>query len=331
MNGTPSFHRVDYSIRTNKHIERRLVFDQLKRMEAAFSLPNYRYLGLGSMWFVDFILAHRILGISNMWSIEHKEEADRAEFNKPYDCIEIKRGLVSAVLDAMNPVDWSVPSVAWLDYDGRFDDDVRANCERYLRKAAVGSVVVISVNAHRNSYRPGVGTDKEPSVKTLRDLLGDAVPTNAGLGKPDVSLQEFPALLSRSLLNYMSGVVRGSGRETEQMPDRFVPLFDLYHEDNAPMVTVGGIVVSWKQLAELEKLFELDVPRLFSGDAAARDVLDLIPLTMKEKMALDRLLPCGAEEFAQRIALSGVRVMQEQADKYRRLYTRFPVFAETMV
>ena len=331
MSNTPSFHRVDYSIRTNKHIERRLVFDRLKRMEAAFPLPSYRYLGLGSMWFVDFILAHRVLCIANMWSIEREEGAGRAEFNKPYDCIEIKSGAVSEVLAAMSSEAWSVPSIAWLDYDGRFDDDVRADCHRFLLKAAVGSVVVVSVNAHRNNYRPGVGTAKESSIKTLRGLLGDAVPTDAGLGKPDVLPQEFPALLSRSLLNYMSGVVRGSGRETEQMPDRFVPLFDLYHEDNAPMTTVGGAVVSWRQLAEMEKLFEVDAAHLFSGDAAARDVLDLIPITTKEKMALDRLLPCGAEEFVERVASSGVRVVQEQADKYRRLYTRFPVFAETVV
>lgn len=331
MSGTPSFHRVDYSIRTNKHIERRLVFDQLKRLDAEFSLSKYRYLGLGSMWFVDFVLAHRLIGMANMWSIEREEEADRAEFNKPYDCIEIKRGAVSSVLAGMSKDDWSVPSIAWLDYDGRFDDDVREDCEQFLRNAAVGSIFLVSVNAHRNSYRPGVGADREPSIKTLRSMLGDAVHPGSAQGKQDVSLQEFPALLGKSLLNYMSGVVRGSGRETDQMPDRFVPLFDLYHEDNAPMVTVGGIVVSWKQLSTLEKIFATNATHLFSGDAIERYVLDLIPITMKEKLALDRLLPCDAAAFAQKIASSGVRLIEEQADKYRRLYTRFPVFAETMV
>lgn len=331
MNGTPSFHRVNYSIRTNKHIERRLVFDRLRRMEAAFAMSSYRYIGLGSMWFVDFVLAHRVLGIANMLSIECEEEVSRAEFNKPYDCIEIKHGMVSTVLDRMNPVDWSVPSVAWLDYDGRFDEDVRTDCERYLRKAPTGSVIIVSVNAHRNSYRPGVGAEREPSVKTLRELLGDAVPTDAGLRKSDVSLNEFPALLSKSLLNYMSGVVRGSGRETGQMPDHFVPLFDLCHEDNAPMVTVGGIVASWKQLTTLEGLFKLDVEHLFSGDAAVREVIDLIPITLKEKMALDRLLPCDANEFVHRINTSGIKVTQGQAEKYRHFYTRFPVFTESMV
>lgn len=331
MNGTPSYHRVDYSIRTNKHIERRLVFDQLKRLDVALSLSNYRYLGLGSMWFVDFILAHRLIGMANMWSIEREDAADRAEFNKPYDCIEIKRGTVSSVLADMSGDDWSVPTVAWLDYDGRFDDDIRADCEQFLRKAAVGSVFLISVNAHRNSYRPGVGTDKQSSIKTLQSILGDAVPADYSQVKHDVSMQEFPTLLSEALLSYMSAVVRGSGRETAQMPDRFVPLFDFYHEDNAPMTTVGGIIASWRQLSTLENIFSVDANCLLSGESIERYVLDLIPITMKEKLALDRLMPCDAAAFAQKVAGSGLRIIEEQAEKYRRLYTRFPVFAEMMV
>lgn len=184
----PSFHRVDYSLRTNKHIERKLVFEQLARIAAAFPLSTYRYIGLGSMWFVDFILAHRLLGVGSMWSIERNDGADRAEFNKPYDCIEVKRGSVSTVLGAMDSSDWNRPSMAWFDYDGRCDTDVRDDCDKYLRNAAVGSVIVMTVNAHRNSYRPGTGLTKDPAVQTLREILGDAVPANAGLGKPDVEI-----------------------------------------------------------------------------------------------------------------------------------------------
>src|SRR5262249_18751827 len=98
----PSFERVDYSIRTNKNIERKLVFDRLRTLDAALHFSTYRYMGLGSMWFVDFVLAHRALRINELWSLE-ESNADRAEFNKPYDCIRIIPGTTTTTLEGMTP------------------------------------------------------------------------------------------------------------------------------------------------------------------------------------------------------------------------------------
>jgi len=283
------------------------------------------------MWFIDFAMAHRALGIESMWSIERPEGAARAEFNKPYSCIEVKPGSVSSVLKAMQADDWAKPTVAWLDYDGRFDDEVRDDCERYLKCAQVGSVIALTVNAHRNSYRPGQGLEKVHSIKTLRDLIGDAVPADAAARNADVSFDDFSGVLSKSILNFMSGATRRSGRETEGLPDRFVPLFQLHHEDNAPMITVGGIVASSRQLPLLAPIFVTDATRLMAGQAAVKDSLELIPITMKEKLALDRLLPCSPETLAQQIVEMGIKLELEEAEKYRRSYTHFPVFAQTMI
>ncbi len=68
-----------------------------------------------------------------------------------------------------------------------------------------------------------------------------------------------------------------------------------------------------------------------AGQAAVKDSLDLIPITMKEKLALDRLLPCSPETLAQQIVEMGIKLELEEAEKYRRSYTHFPVFAQTMI
>lgn len=330
MRDTPSFHKINYSIRTNKNIERKLVFDTLLRLKQPFSLECHRYIGFGSMWFVDFVLAHRMLGIRSMWSIERNDNADRADYNRPYDCVHIKPGLCAGVLEGMSDAEWSVPSIAWLDYDGIFDSDVRTDCERYLNKTAAGSALIVSVNAERRSYRPtGNPQEGRPSIDTLRELLGNAVPADAlPLGRRDVDPDEFPGLLMQSISNFMTSTVHSSGRQSDGYLDRFVPLFLLQHRDAAQMVTVGGTVVSWRQMATLESALGRAAGALQSGDAAIRDVLDLIPVTMKEKLALDRLLPCADEQFAERFSASGIKLKLEQAAKYRRLYTHFPVFAE---
>jgi hypothetical protein len=164
----------------------------------------------------------------------------------------------------------------------------------------------------------------------LIELFGDAVPPQiVPEGTADIGAGEFPSTLSSIILNLMIGSVRTSGRSTEGMPDRFVPLFELQHRDGVQMITCGGVVVSWRQIEPLEHVLGRGAAELFSGNAAIRENIDLIPLTMREKIALDRVLPCADDaEFLARLTASAVKVDAAEANKYRRWYRHFPVFAE---
>lgn len=330
---TPSFHRVNYSIRANKNIERKLIFDVLMRLPHSFKLARYRYIGFGSMWFVDFIFAHRLLQITSMWSIERERSSARAEFNRPYDCIEVKPGDSSEIFTKMTPEEWAVPFMAWLDYDGRFDTDVHRDCEILLTKAAPGSIVLLTVNAHRDSYRRmDESGQKRPSISTLREMFGDSVPADGVPSEPrEVEIRKFPNILSGCILNLMGHIVRTSGRASDGYPYRFAPLFAFEHNDGAPMITVGGMLADRRQVPELENAMGAQADALFSGKAKKTEILDLVPITMKEKLSLDRLLPCSESDFDIRLGDCGVVLDIDQARKYRRFYSHFPVFAETLL
>jgi hypothetical protein len=329
---TGSFDRVDYSIRRNKNIERKVVFERLRRLSPLFDFSRYRYIGLGSMWFVDFVLAHRLLDVSTLWSIE-KNDAARAAYNKPYSCVTVRGGTSTAVIESMTDEDWKMPVIVWLDYDGRFDADSARDCSTVLKSAVPGSVFLLTVNAHRSTYLPRLPAEQRPkAIEVLRDLFGNAVPANAlPSGKGDVGEAEFPQVLSASVLNLFTTIIRNSGRATDEFADRFVPLFDLQHYDGAPMATVGGIIASWRQLPDLENVLNCNVTEMCSGKAMTRDVLDLVPITTKEKLALDQLLPCDEADFASLLEKSGVKLDPGEAQKYRRLYGQFPMFVEAVV
>ncbi len=96
------------------------------------------------------------------------------------------------------------------------------------------------------------------------------------------------------------------------------------------MATIGGMVAATQHLDKLREVLSLSAPQLLAGDGVLRDVLDIVPITAKEKVALDRLLPCSEAGFAARLQQAGIRLEADQALKYRRLYTHFPVFAETV-
>ena len=326
---TPSFERIDYSLRTNKNIERKLVFEKLSSLSSILSFSDYRYLGFGSLWFVDFVMAHRMLGIRNLCSMEKEVNADRAEFNKPYYSIEIRPGDANRLLAEMPADEWGKPQVVWLDYDGRYDDDARDDCRLVLERGKVGTILIATANAHRGSYRRGAPDVAPPVVNTLREMLGDAVPALLPSGSAaDVSETDFPSFLGTSILGHMGSCVRTSGRQTDEMPDRFIPLFNFVHRDNVPMVTVGGLVGSWRMLEDLERHFKAEASDLFQGAACNREMLDLVPITIKEKLSLDSLLPCDEADVQDRASSRGIKLSIDQIMKYRRLYPHFPLFGE---
>ena len=74
---------INFSLRQNKAIERAIAFDALS-MGREFLGEHAVYIGLGSLWFQDFQMAHRLLGVETMVSIEGNESVySRAEFNAP--------------------------------------------------------------------------------------------------------------------------------------------------------------------------------------------------------------------------------------------------------
>src|SRR5215469_15284764 len=84
---------VNYSLRHNKCIERAIVFDGIRLILNQLSAMNAVYIGFGSAWFSDFLLAHRILGIQEMISIEADPVTyKRAVFNRPYRTLEVLEG-----------------------------------------------------------------------------------------------------------------------------------------------------------------------------------------------------------------------------------------------
>lgn len=66
----PSFDAINYSLRPSKSIQTQLVFDGVRLLQDRLDLERLTYVGFGSIWFTDFVLAHKILRIDDMGSIE---------------------------------------------------------------------------------------------------------------------------------------------------------------------------------------------------------------------------------------------------------------------
>ncbi|WP_176048996.1 O-methyltransferase [Burkholderia sp. BCC1644] len=316
-----SFESVNYTLRLNKNVERKLMFEALQCIGHKISLIDYQYIGMGSMWFVDLIMAHRLLHIQDLISLEHSDYADRAIFNKPYDCVQVVPGDTSTLLPTLN---WGKKTIIWLDYDtgvsGPLFDDLTIVGE----KINAGSIIMITAKAHIGDL-PNKKEDGSEFTRreAMEYTLGQYIPQDM----QPVKASQYPEILGRSIFVALRSHlrVRSAGLS-------LLPIFHFYYKDGAPMVTVGAIVVDetqgYRELVESSGVFSR-FP-YFTGET--QYTIKVPPLTQKEKMALDNMMPSisAPKELLVR-AKYGFSIDQELLDNFFQLYRAYPTFSELAI
>jgi hypothetical protein len=312
-----SFEKVNFALRANKSVERKLIVRLLAAIDQAANLgiKSYTYIGLGSMWFIDFILIHRALGISSMISIEREESRKgRAEFNRPYSCVEVAIGETTSVLP---PVIQEHPrSVVWLDYDDQLSGPMFEDIETLCRGCEAGSPLFMSLNANLPALREEHVT-VEGQAAELRRVAGvENVPPDA---EKRLTRNAFPALINEILLTKMQSFAR-----IARPGLKFLPLVDLSYSDGVPMATCGGILADAAQEAALAQATREPFDLLASHGHVK---LAIPQLTHKEKLELDRLMPSGGPP--NRLALP-FELKQTEVDAYWKYYLEYPLYSELL-
>lgn len=182
----------------------------------------------------------------------------------------------------------------------------RRDAELALNRLQPGSVIAVTVNAEWSTYRKRqsavesarkAGRELDPrAVATLTTLLGDVVPQRflqvERNDKPaDVVETEFPQCLAESLLAFFAHKVVVQARRAEGMALSFVPLFSFSHKDGDWMVTVGGALCTAEQKPIWTSVLEKDLIVGGSAGVPVHQVLDMIPITLREMLLMDGLLP----------------------------------------
>ena len=313
---------VNYATRPNKAVERRVVFEVLSVVSRALGLSSYRYIGLGAPWFVDFIMAHKILAISDMVSIEKdRVTASRAAFNRPYGCVKVIEGDSSSVLPELDLEER--PILAWMDYDSGPEGPVLDDLATLFRRSSTGSVIVVTLNAHRG--RLPTHDEEENEYQDfgdrMRGLFGELIPQR--LPKDADQTSGYPRYLAAVLFRHMRRQMLTAGREGEVL----LSLFNIGYEDNAPMVTVGGVIAKKADAPALKEIVETD------GNCEVMDESNQLrvgvpPLTLKEKWGLDQLMPRDSVPTRSEMESIGFLLKPSQVDAYFRFYRYYPTFGE---
>ena len=310
----PSFNVVNYSLRPNKGIQRALVFEGTKILQEKISLQNLVYVGFGSIWFSDFVLAHKILNIRDMISIEDDDIGfERAKFNKPYKTICVKHALSTDALQALRADEKFAtrPWMVWLDYDGRLDETVIEDLRFVVENAPPNSILLTTFNADGRKY----GRPKH-RIRRIRDLLGDIVPDE--LVREDVDEDNLSMTLANLVRDYLI-----STASTISRPGGFVPAFHALYRDGASMVTIGGVLPSRGDLPQVRQI------------VLAQDWIGIAPmpvvapqLTLKEAAVLQAELPRSRRLTRASVRRVGFDLEEHHIKAFEMYYRFYPAFAQ---
>lgn len=333
----PSFENVNYVLRPRKQIERKVIIEILQRLQSqlGIAVSDYRYVGLGSIHYYDFILFNKLLNITDMVSIDCENCPKRFEFNKPFDFVTFHNTTTTDFLLSRSPD--PKKTIMWMDYDAKLIAWSQSSQNRGFHRnpmvfddvrIVAGTAVehdffVVTVNVAIPKGLFDIAPNRQLFLKAFGDHL-----SREYRNKEAITFDNYPRVIQDILLNAF--------KNSAPFRDvKFRKLFSFVYQDGALMYTLGGIFTS-------EPLSDAVADGVFIVTDEARVVRIEVPvLTYKEKSRLDQTidfftkgLPClgGCCKLDEIVADHlGFELERSELENYLRYYRYYPQYYEGIV
>ncbi len=330
MMSKPSFITINYMFRLKKQIERKMLIEFFQNMqhELNINISEYQYIGLGSIYYYDFILFHKYLNIQDMVSLDDKEYCKRFEFNKPFDFITFKNMTTNEFL-SNNELDKK--SFIWFDYDSKLFSYSKKHNLFYNTEGIFEDIRIITKKSKEQdlfilTVNMGIKETLFSNTKFKEAFIGkyDKYLSQKYKQVKEITFKNYPLIVQNIIINIF--------RNNEKFQRvKFRKLFSFIYQDTAPMYTIGGIF-SKKNLSS--KLIEKD--NLFKADENKLVDINVPLLTYCEKMKLDKnifaieenLDPLNKEEI---IKLLGFEMETNELKSYLNYHRYYPQYYEGII
>ncbi len=319
-----SFLRVPYDLRPKKQVERRMLIDAFQILASeGFAIRDYQYTGMGSTYFVDFILFHKFLGIHDMVSVEHSEGyRRRVEFNRPFRLVTLKAGRIG---DYIPDLAADRRHLVWLDYDMPLTASLLGDVALAATYLSPGSILLITVDVEPPKPDPAEGGET-PAAETGTPAAWQAyfmkqagAYLDPGWSTMDFAKSKLPLVNSHAL----EGAIRNG--LTGRADLEFTAMFNFEYADGHRMVTCGGMFATAAERGKLagSALYKT----IYARRAFASTYEILVPLlTRKERLHLDSIMPRLTSEV-----FKDFEIDEEDLKAYSEVYRFLPAYAELLL
>jgi hypothetical protein len=306
-----SFERVHYEYRPAKQVERRMLLDAFQQLMAiGFPIHEYQYTGMGSVYFVDFVMFHRYLGISKMLNVEVDLEIEkRVKFNCPFNLIKIRMGDIA---DQIPRLSQDIRHVLWLDYDYPLTDEILDALLMASKCLPRGSILLLTVDVEPPGEK---GEGPLEWMKYYQQEAHRYLPPRAKFG--DFAKSKIPAINRTIIDNVIRDGIAG------RIDMRFHPLFNFLYADGHQMLSIGGMICGDEEERRLKTLDRKRLPFIRESLIGNHCRIRVPCLTRKERLYLESKMPKPRGWKPKRFELR-----DEEASDYCDIYRYYPAYTE---
>lgn len=331
----PSYEKINYLLRPNKFVERKMVCELLSKVLRVEDITNYHYIGFGSTYFVDFSLFHRELGITNMISIEKDDTVeDRCEFNKPFGCIKLMIGDSSTILPNIE-LD-KIKSIIWLDYDYAIRDFMFSDIRTVISSMMPMSFFMLTININLKEFSDDIPKDDDDRNKKIRNNIINAIGKDRFPDEYDdkrMTPAVFSQLMYDSIIQEINSVVNTRNKDKSRPNVIFHQTIYFQYEDGAKMMTLGGFLLNKEEAENVITTMGIqNLPYYRHGKEAY--TIECPILSIKEIMGLNALIPPKNKKPNGNYddkKFNRFPLPYDAKLKYLDLYRYFPHFTETII
>jgi hypothetical protein len=330
---TSSFEKINYNLRPNKCIERKMMCEALGRLSFLEHLHKYRYIGFGSPYFADFILFHKNLGIKDLVSIEKEEgKKNRFEFNIPYSGIKMHYGQSETILPNLQLE--LKKNILWLDYDDRISTFMFSDVDTFFFNTKPGSFFILSVNVEEE--RMSLNSTDLVNKATLKEFRLNELINRIG---KDRLPNEYSNLLMTTknltavtyeMINRQIATTLINRNGANENKISYKQLFNFTYRDSTTILTIGGIIFDDSQENQINKMDFNNLSFIKNGEESYK--IQSPNLTFREIKALDKALPDSIKlekgKFLNK-KLQSIPLIQSDIENYAKIYRYYPNFTET--
>jgi hypothetical protein len=265
---------------------------------------------MGSIYFVDFILMHRLLGITKMLSVEYSEDVrKRVDFNKPFKCIETK---IAPIGDVIPQLSKDVKHILWLDYDGTLEQSHLDDVALATTFLPTRSILLVTVDAE-----PPRG-DSPKFWREYFESEGGKYFDNT-LTHQDFARSNLPKRNIELINNAIKSGLAG------RKDVKFLPMFNFLYKDGHEMLTIGGMIGTPTEKREISSSAFNDTGYYQDNFENNPYIIKVPRLTSKERQYLDAEMPCSDDWKPSQFELS-----DEDVKAYREIYRFCPTYGELL-
>jgi len=313
-----------YPLRANKAVDRFMLIEAIRRLGGPSKLAQYTYFGLGGPYLEEFRLLHESFPELKMVSLERDAQTFKQQrFHQPSGPIRLRHVDFKSFLARYDSGDKK--SIFWLDYHEleywQFGDFMSL-----LGKVSVGSLVKITLRSEPSDYIGRDEQDQEKKENEFRAKFGAILPRADAA--PPTELERFAGLLQEMVqIAAQKALPSGTGFV-------YQPISSFCYKDGDGIFTLTGIVCRRSRLKSVRNRFSnWDLANL---DWAGPKLIDVPFLSTKERLHLQKHLPCAQDAGRRLLRVLGYRIDKDRAravakmKQYADFYRYYPHFVRAI-